>query len=65
MSTTPNTAYTVGSSILWVYAFIYHNFPTLNNVEKIVWPTVYAILGVPSKKVTLYTTYQRKSYRTK
>jgi hypothetical protein len=55
----------VGSSILWVYAFIYHNFPTLNNVEKIVWPTVYAILGVPSKKVTLYTTYQRKSYRTK
>jgi hypothetical protein len=31
------------------YPFFIHyssNFPTLNNVEKIVWPTVYAVLGV-------------------
>jgi hypothetical protein len=33
------------------YPFFIHsssNLPILNNVEKIVWPTVYAVLGVAS-----------------
>jgi hypothetical protein len=40
------------------YPFFIHyssNLPTLNNVEKIVWPTVYAVLGVASLFATAHT----------